>query len=177
MTKLHPPDSVRIYPDSDVGSDRLLHGTPDRDFQRLLYNLLAFSFHLNNCRRHLAKKFGLGGPPYSILMAVARFEEEGGVCPGALAKILHVSPAFITIEVRNLVTKGLLERRRHAGDAREIRLKTTERARQLINQYAELLRDLNQDTYGELTSDEFQGLMKTVEKLVSGARKSVETAK
>jgi DNA-binding MarR family transcriptional regulator len=151
----------------------IFDGRSDKACQRLLYDLVALSSYMERCRALLARKFGLAGPQYSILMAVARFQETNGVCPGAVARLLHVSPAFITIEIRKLISRGLIEKRRCLGDGREVRLQVSVTARQLIDRYSSLLRELNEETYGKLTPDEFLSLIDVVEKLVEGAKKSV----
>ena len=66
-------------------------------------------------REHLGRQMGITGPQYSVLVAVAHLQGEGGVSVGALAQALHVSSAFIATETRKLADAGLARQAPESG--------------------------------------------------------------
>lgn len=149
-----------------VSRPQLLAGGSDRTCRRLIYNFLALADHLDTCRNIVARKFGVTGPQYSVLMAIARHEDGDGVGAGMIARVLNVSPAFITVETGRLIEMGLLVKRRDDGDRRRVSLQVSAEGRVLIDRYAPLVRLMNDTLFGRLDAEEFAALAATVEKLV-----------
>ena len=74
-------------------------GSDDR-FRRLVYDLLTIASRMTTVREHLGARMGISAPQYSLLMAVGQFQGACGVGVTAVAKVLHVSSAFVATEVR-----------------------------------------------------------------------------
>ena len=74
-------------------------GSDDR-FRRLVYDLLTIASRMTTVREHLGERMGISAPQYSLLMAVGQFQGERGVGVTAVAKVLHVSSAFVATEIR-----------------------------------------------------------------------------
>ncbi|MBM3485929.1 MAG: MarR family transcriptional regulator [Alphaproteobacteria bacterium] len=159
-------EPVRWRAPPAVSRPHLLAGGSDRTCRRLIYNLLALADHLDTCRNIVARKFGVSGPQYSVLMAIARHDDGEGVSADTIARVLNVSPAFITVETGRLIEMGLIAKRRDDGDRRRVSLQVSAEGRVLIDRYAPLVRLMNDTLLGRLDTEEFAALAATVEKLV-----------
>ena len=78
----------------------LLEKGSDARFRRLVYDLLTIASRMTTVREHLGGRMGISAPQYSLLMAVGQFQGERGVGVTAVAKVLHVSSAFVATEIR-----------------------------------------------------------------------------
>jgi ribose/xylose/arabinose/galactoside ABC-type transport system permease subunit len=92
----------------------------DRKFRVLVYDLLTISTRMAAVREHFAELTGLSGPQYSVLMAIAQYQSHGHATVGALARLLHVSSAFIATETGKLVRAGLITKRPNPNDGRSV---------------------------------------------------------
>lgn len=149
-----------------VSRKALLIDGSDRTCQRLIYNLLTVAARMEECRDAVATRCGVSGPQYSILMAIARQQGEGGVSATSIARLLHVSPAFIASETRKLMAKGLMEKRRNPIDRRGVLLSVSTTGRELVHRYAGTIRRMNDTLFGRQTTEEFRTLAAILEVLV-----------
>src|ERR1700732_5050633 len=100
----------------------LLEAGSDDRFRQLVYDLLTISVRMETAREHLARRLGVSGPQYSILMAIARLQERHRVRVGGVAKARHVTSAFIATETGRLARLGLLSKSPNPKDRRGILL-------------------------------------------------------
>jgi DNA-binding MarR family transcriptional regulator len=152
----------------------LLEGS-DKTCQRLIYNVFALAQQMEVSRNLVAQKFRLTGPQYSILMAVARFQERRYIGAGAIAKLLHVSLAFIIAETSRLIEKGLLLKCRNPNDRREALLAISSEGQSLIDEHSKMVCDMNDTIFGALSQSEFAALTKTIERLVQTSAHTAQT--
>lgn len=153
-----------------VSRSALLDRGSDRRFRALVYNLLTISSRMNVMREHLADRMGLSAPQYSVLMAVAQFAGEGGVGVGAVARLLHVSSAFIASETGKLVQAGLLRKRSNPRDRRGVLLSITRAGRALIQVNRDEICAINDAFFGTLDRSAFEGLSRVAATLVKGSQ-------
>ena len=99
----------------------LENGSDDR-FRRLVYDLLTIANRMTTVREHLGARMGISAPQYSLLMAVGQFQGVRGVGVTAVAKVLHVSSAFVATESNKLAQAGLLAKRANPKDGRAVLL-------------------------------------------------------
>jgi DNA-binding MarR family transcriptional regulator len=149
-----------------VSKPALLPGGSDKPCQRLVYDLLALAQQMEINRNTVAWKFQVTGPQYSILMAIARFQTRGGIGASAVAKLLHVSLAFIIAETSKLIAKGLVLKCRNPQDRREALLAISSKGQLLIEEHSEMIRDMNDMIFGALSPAEFEALTTMVARLV-----------
>jgi len=97
----------------------LLSGRSDHSFRELLYNFFTVASRLEEIRRHLGSRIDLSGPQYTLMMAVAELQGAEGVSVGRVARYLHVTGTFVTVETGKLSKKGISkEESRSPGSAR-----------------------------------------------------------
>ncbi len=67
----------------------LIEGS-DHEFRRLIHRMILNEARLVEIRKSIAKKVGVSGAQYTMLMAVLRLQGETGIAIGALADFLEV---------------------------------------------------------------------------------------
>src|SRR3546814_2443471 len=95
----------------DVSNPELLVNGEDNLFRQVIHDALGFSVRLQEIRNRLGEAIGLTGPAYSILIAIEHLSEGEGVGVSRVSDHLHLSGAFVTIEVAKLVKADLVDRK------------------------------------------------------------------
>ena len=71
------PEATAALP-ATASRQALLEAGSDDRFRQLVYDLLTISVRMETAREHLARRLGVSGPQYSILMAIARLVARHG---------------------------------------------------------------------------------------------------
>ena len=119
-----------------VSKPELLVDGEDHLFRQAVHDALGFSARLQEIRNRLGEVIGLSGPAYSILIAIEHLGQEGEVGVSKVGDHLHLSGAFVTIEVNKLVKSGLVDKVPHLEDGRRVVLTVTNKARALLDELA-----------------------------------------
>jgi MarR family transcriptional regulator, organic hydroperoxide resistance regulator len=143
----------------------------DKRFRQLVSDLFTIAARMETVREHLARRMGLSGPQYSVLMAVARLQGRNGVAVGAVATQLHVSAAFIATETGKLQQIGLVAKRQSQKDRRSVLLSITRSGRLLIERHSEEIRVINDAFFGALSQRAFLGLSTAMAVLVHSSER------
>jgi DNA-binding MarR family transcriptional regulator len=151
----------------------LLDRGSDKRFRALVYDLLTVATRMNAVREHLARRMKLTGPQYSVLMAIAQFQDKGGVGVGVLARLLHVTSAFIATETGKLAQVGLVQKRPDPNDRRGVILGITRVGHALIEDNSAEIRAINDEFFGQLDRDSFEAALSAVALIVAGSRKAI----
>src|SRR4051794_15087677 len=85
----------------------------------------TINVHLEELRYFWAKRIGISGPQWMILMAISELDQGEGVAVNAAAKRLHVDPSFVTTQSKLLEKKGFMQRKPAPDDARVVRMTLT----------------------------------------------------
>jgi len=146
-------------------------GSDDR-FRRLVYDLLTIASRMTTVREHLGARMGISAPQYSLLMAVGQFQGARGVGVTAVAKVLHVSSAFVATESNKLAEAGLLAKRANPKDGRAVLLSLTRAGRSLIARHSAEIRAVNDIFFGTLTPRMFGAASAAMAALVRGSARA-----
>jgi DNA-binding MarR family transcriptional regulator len=149
-----------------VSAQALLVNGSDRRFRVLVYDLLTIAARMNAVREHFAQLMGLSGPQYSVLMAISQYQVHGRATVGALARLLHVSSAFIATETGKLVRVGLITKRPNPDDGRSVLLAVTPAGAALLQDNSSEIRKINDQFFGALDHPAFESLVATAATLV-----------
>ena len=160
-----------------VSTDALFIDGSDVACHKLVYNLLAFTHHMEAARNTVARQFALTGPQYTIFMAIARLEGSNGTCSNAIARLLQVSQAFIALELKRLIAFGLVRKSVDPDDRRRLRLQTSPRGRAILQMNAELICKMNDMLFGSLELDEFRQLSSLASKLTTRSERTAAVLK
>lgn len=155
-----------------VSRPELLVDGSDQDFRQLVHDTLAFAARIQEVRARLGQTIRLSGGQYTTLIAIAHLERrEGEVGVNRVAEHLHLSSAFMTIEVNRLVKDGLVTKRVNPDDRRRVVLKIAPAGRKLLNNLTAVQRPVNDTLFECLSADDFKTLRVLIARLVdSGDR-------
>jgi MarR family transcriptional regulator, organic hydroperoxide resistance regulator len=145
----------------------LLKDGSDKDFRRLIYNLLSLSNVMVHNRQHFAAYIGLTDQQYVIMTILY---ETPGATVSHIANQIHVSSQFITLETGKLIKKGLIDKRPNEIDRRSVSLTLTEKGQTLLREVWPLRLRTNDLTFQSLTKERAAILDEIVGTLVMGAR-------
>ena len=155
-----------------VSLPALLEKGSDDRFRRLVYDLLTIASRMTTVREHLGERMGISAPQYSLLMAVGQFQGKHGVGVTAVAKVLHVSGAFVATESGKLAQAGLLAKRANPKDGRAVLLSLTRASRNLIARHSAEIRAVNDIFFGTMTPPMFAGASAAMGALVHGSARA-----
>jgi DNA-binding MarR family transcriptional regulator len=153
-------------PRATVSKRPLLVDGTDEAFRHFIHDFLAFAARVYEVRDRFGKAIGLSGPAYSTLISIAHLAGDDGVGVNRVAEHLHLSGAFITIEVAKLVKAGLVKKRTNAEDKRRVLLTVTPAGRRLLDELVPLQAPVNDALFDALTAREFLELKEMLAKLV-----------
>lgn len=156
-----------------VSRRALLNNGSDGRFRQLVYDLLTIAARMNSVREYLARRMGITGPQYSVLMAIAELQGRGGVGAGTIARRLHVSNAFIAAETGKLVQAGLIAKRSNPKDLRGVLLSLTRAACTLIEYNSAEIRAINDAFFGTFNHSSFTAMSAATAALVHGSHRAI----
>jgi DNA-binding MarR family transcriptional regulator len=156
-----------------VSRAELLVDGNDQAFRKLVHDFFAFNARHETIRNGHARRIGLAGIEYTILISIARLSQEATVNVKTLADHLHVSTGFVTNTTRKLQELGLVEKTQDEKDRRRTNLTVTDEGRRRLERLAPRQRRVNDVEFGGLTAEEFRMLARVVERLVDSAEQAV----
>lgn len=156
-----------------VSRPELLVDNTDLAFRQLIYDTLAFASRVQEVRNRLGQRIGLTGTAFTILISIRHLQADEGIGVNQLADHLHLSGAFVTIEVNKLVKGGLVKKRINPSDRRRVLLTVTQKARDLLQSLTAIQRPANDALFADLTAEEFHILRNLMSRLVLTGDKSL----
>jgi DNA-binding MarR family transcriptional regulator len=158
-----------------VTRPELMSDGKDTAFRSMLYDFFAFGSTLDEARAGFAGYIGLSPTQYLSLIVIARANEPVGV--NQVAKRLHLSGPFVTIEINKLVRTGLVEKRPHPSDGRRVQLFVTPLGLTNLARLAELQRPVNDALFETLSREEFDALRDIMRRLSEAGARALQLAK
>ena len=168
--EVEAPPRFRLPP--TVSRPALLENGSDERFRHLVYDLLTIASRMTLVREHLGSRMGISAPQYSLLMAIGQFQGARGVGVTQIARVLHVSSAFVATETGKLAQAGLLAKRADPKDGRAVLLSLTRTGRALIERNSAEVRALNDIFFGALTPSTFAAASAAMAALVRGSARA-----
>jgi DNA-binding MarR family transcriptional regulator len=156
-----------------ASNSALLERGSDRRFRALVNDLFTIASRMDLVRAHLGRRMGISGPQYSVLVAVAHLQGQGGASVGAVAQAMHVSSAFIATETGKMARRGLLLKRPNPADRRGVLLGVAPAGRLKLERVAPEIRVINDLFFGALDATSFNALSAAANALVQGSGKAV----
>jgi DNA-binding MarR family transcriptional regulator len=153
-----------------VTRPELLVGGNDQLFRQAIHDALGFSSRLQEIRNRLGEAIGLSGPAYSILIAIEHLSSEGEVGISRVSDHLHLSGAFVTIEVNKLVKAGLVHKEGHPEDGRRVVLTVTAHAHEKLTELVVTQQPVNDEIFRSFTAEDFQTFARMMGLLVGGTQ-------
>lgn len=133
-------------------------GTNHDAVKRFTWAIAAIGVHLEELRYFWAKKLGISGPQWMIIMALADMDQDEGVPVNAVSKKLRVDSSFVTTQSKLLEKKGFVRRKSSNEDARIVQMSLTDKTYKHLAGLAAQQEALNAFIFAEFDSralDEF----------------------
>lgn len=150
-----------------VSKSELMVNGDDTQFRSFIQDFLAFSARVDQCRAGFGRKLGISGIAYTTLMSISHLQDEDGVGVSRIAEHLHLSGAFVTIVVSQLVKEKLVDKRVNKTDRRRVLLTVTPKARKLLDELTSLQAPVNDALFDCLSATEFKTLASMMTRLVA----------
>jgi len=161
----NPLNSIGVVP-LTISRDDLLVDGGDQVFRKMVHAFFAFNARHESIRDGHARRIGLAGTEYTILISIAHLGQEAPVNVKTIAEHLHVTTGFITNTTRKLQSRGLVRKTQDTADKRKTNLTVTPKAIALLEELAPFQRPVNDAEFGSLSRAEFLQLSETIQRLV-----------
>jgi MarR family transcriptional regulator, organic hydroperoxide resistance regulator len=150
----------------------------DAVFRQLLHDIFSFARHLQNARAKFADFVGLSPTQYMILIAISHRDRDGESSMGIneIADHLHLSGAFVTIEVNKLVELAYVIKEAHPTDRRRIRLRPTAEGQRHIKRLAAFQRPINDALFAGLSAEDFRQLQQIMARVEANGDNALRLA-
>ncbi len=155
-----------------IASEELLVDGGDQLFRKMVHAFFAFNARHETIRDGHARRIGLAGTEYTILISIAHLSQEAPVNVKTVAEHLHVTTGFITNTTRKLQSRGLVRKTRDTTDKRKTNLTVTPKAIALLDELAPYQRPVNDAEFGSLSRAEFLQLSETIQRLVTSSEQA-----
>jgi MarR family transcriptional regulator, organic hydroperoxide resistance regulator len=165
---------ARRWPPLTVTHEALLVDGSDEAFRTLVQDLLVMANQLLRLRNALARGLGVSEPQYRLFLAIAQLQGKQGVSVGRVARHLRVTGAFVTMETRELVRRGYVEKRADAADGRAVLLALTRAGRRAFERFAAAPRAINDALFRGIAAAEFRTLAALARRLVANGERALE---
>ena len=156
-----------------ISRDALLVDGGDQVFRKLVHAFFAFNVRHEMIRDGHAKRIGLAGTEYTILISIAHLSLDGAVNVKSVAEHLHVTTGFITNTTRKLQNRGLVEKTQDQTDKRKTILTVTAKGLALLEELAPFQRQVNDAEFGSLSREDFLRLSEAIERLVASSENAI----
>ena len=156
-----------------VSRPSLLRDGSDEAFRAMIHDMLGFAARIQEVRARLGALISLSGSQYTILVALAQFQGKEGVGVNTIAGHLHLSGAFVTIEVNKLVAAGFVKKETNPADRRRIVLTVTPYAEKQLALLTRVQRPANDALFEALSAEDFDVLRRILPELVVCADRSL----
>jgi len=156
-----------------ISREALLVDGGDQVFRKLVHAFFAFNVRHEMIRDGHAKRIGLAGTEYTVLISIAHLSLEGPGNVKSVAEHLHVTTGFITNTTRKLQTRGLVKKTQDKADKRKTILTVTDRGIALLEELAPFQRQVNDAEFGALSRAEFLQLSDAIERLVQSSESAI----
>lgn len=173
MAELKTARTRRPLPLTTSRAALLVNGS-DQEFRELVHNMLAFAAIIQEVRNRLGGLIGLSGTQYTILNSVARLTSRGAeIGVATLAEHLHLSGAFVTIEVNKLVAAGLITKAVNPEDRRRVVLGVTTEAEHRLIALTRVQIPANDALFETLSANDFKTLRTIIAKLAGTGERTL----
>jgi DNA-binding MarR family transcriptional regulator len=155
-----PDDAARASPRLPLSISRaeLLIDGSDREFRRLIHRMLISAGRLDAIREAIARRIGVTGTQYTMLMSVLHLQGATGISIGGLAEYLQVTGPHVTGVIGKLAALGLVRKTVNPRDRRGVLVRLTPVGRKRLIATFDFICGVNDRLFDGVNRDEYRVL-------------------
>ena len=138
----------------------------DHEFRRLIHRMILNEGRLVEIRKSFARRVGVTGAQYTMLMALLRLQGDAGIAIGAVADFLEVTGPHVTGEVRKLAAKGFVRKSPNPKDKRGVLISLTRQGKSRLLSAFAFIRSVNDILFDGVTAEEFRTIVRFNQKFM-----------
>lgn len=150
--------------------DRAAMAVDDPRIAQLIYDLLALAAHMQDVRKTWAARSGVTGPKWLILLALSTHNGGRGATVGQVSDRMQVNSSFVTTQSKSLEVEGYLTRCHAKTDRRQVVMKLTQKAWDMIAAFHEERVALHREIFGIFDPAEYADMAGLVSRLEKSLR-------
>ena len=162
------PGSAALPP--TVSNKALMVDGSDSPVRRITHLHYILSGLLESIRGGFAGLIGVTSFQYVLMQALGRLHNSEGWTVGSIARQMHMTDAYVSTEIADLVQQGLVTKVINPNDRRTSFLTLTEKARERLSAISEVQQHVNDTLYGHLNRDSADAYASQLETLLAQAR-------
>lgn len=151
----------------------LIEGS-DYEFRRLIHRMILNEGRLVEIRKSFARKVGVTGAQYTMMMALLRLQGDTGISIGALAEFLEVTGPHVTGEVRKLAAKEYVRKSANPRDKRGVLISLTRQGKSRLLSAFAFIRSVNDILFDGVTAEEFRTIVRFNQKFMKNTALALE---
>lgn len=132
-------------------------------YRQIIWDLISINSNFEDMRRHWAKKFGVTGPQWAIILAINDLDRGDGVPVGEVSAKIHAVSTFVTTQSKLLERRGMLKRVSSTTDARVVLMSLSDQARKEISKYFGQWGDLHSFIFADLDAAALRDMKQRLE--------------
>jgi DNA-binding MarR family transcriptional regulator len=170
ISRAGTPPSAEAFPPLTISLASFVTKGSDRAFRELMLDLVALQNQMQLHQGQFARYIGASNAQLHVIMTLAQTPD---LTVSEIARIMNVTSQFVTIEIGNLVRKGIVEKRPNERDRRSSLVNLTAKGKNLFRELAPLLRRANDMHFRSLTGDRAAILKEIVHAIVEDGRRVI----
>ncbi|HZY15166.1 MAG TPA: MarR family winged helix-turn-helix transcriptional regulator [Ramlibacter sp.] len=151
----------------------LVDGT-DQTLRRLTLAFAVLGWQLAEIRNDFGKLVHVSPFQYVMLQAIARVETDEPWTARSLARHFRVTNAFVSMELRSLLEKELVQAEPNADDRRSKLLSLTPQGAQALTTLAPVQQKVNDILYSQFDSAGLTRQCEQIERMAADAEKAID---
>jgi len=156
------------FPPLTTSLEAFVKNRSDREFRQLIFELIGLSNQMGRHADHFARYIGTNNAQLQLILLMAQTPD---LTVGQIAQVMSVSSQFVTIEIGNLIKKGIACKRPNQSDRRSSFLNLTPKGRNLVRELAPLQRRANDLQFRSLTEERARTLKEIIHTLIMDGRR------
>jgi DNA-binding MarR family transcriptional regulator len=170
ISELRAVPKEAAFPPLTISLETFVKNGSDLAFRRLIFELMGLQNQMQRHGDQFARYIGTTNAQFHVLMVMTQTPD---LTVSQIAQMMNVTSQFITIEIGDLIRKGIVEKRPNESDRRSSFLNLTPKGKNLVRELAPVLRRANNLHFRSLTEEQTKILTETIHAIVEDGRRVI----
>jgi DNA-binding MarR family transcriptional regulator len=148
-------------------------GGTDDAFRQMIHDLLSVAQRLQASRSSHARMLGVSGIQYTMLTAIAFLQGDTGVAVNVVARHLHLSPSFVTMETAKMVALDVVRSKPDSTDKRRVHLTVSPKGWRLLDKIVPIQRPVNDALFENISKTDFLAFARIIAVIADNAERAL----